>query len=486
MNMIHITTEAGALRDRVSQLIDAGRTGAARPLLAAARRLSPPSPDIALLAARLAVRDGDLDQAIQELDGAIGETPSHPALRKQRAEVYQLQGNLDGAARDAAEAVVLDRDDAEAKALLGAAMLNLGHAAEAVACLSEAIARAPAVIKYREILAGALEAGGDPSTALRVLTEGTAMAPANLALRNAAILLCMRRRDFKQAVALAEQARIAGTADACTFGMKGHALASLGHHEEASFSYQEALKLGPDDPYVRHLVMAAGGMPGTGRAAPEYVRAVFDGHADRFEGQLISLGYSTPIRIRTVVQSHPKIAAGLPVGPVLDLGCGTGLVGLAICDLPIGPLTGIDLSRRMLDHARAKNIYAELREADLMTELSADTAFRWSLVIAADVLCYFGGLEDVLAAVHARLAPGGWFLFSTEVLLSDHDGTVPGNGCWALHRLGRYAHAPAYVHEAACAAGFRVIRTDHHAIRREADIDVPGVLIAVERLHNDA
>jgi len=98
------------------------------------------------------------------------------------------------------------------------------------------------------------------------------------------------------------------------------------------------------------------------------------------------------------------------------------------------------------------------------------------------VLCYFGALEEVLAAVHTRLEPGGWFLFSNEELLPDHDGAIPGNGSWALHRQGRYAHAPDYVHEAACAAGFRVIRTDRHTIRREAGADVPGVLLVVERL----
>jgi predicted TPR repeat methyltransferase len=485
MNMIHTTADAGALRDQVSQLLDAGRIGAARPLLAAARKLSPASADIAQLGARLALKDGHTDQAAQELDAAIAEAPDHPGLRKRRAEVRQLQGDFEGAARDAAEAVFLDHHDVEAKAILGTTMLDLGRAADAVACLTEAVAAAPEAIRYREVLATALEAAGQVDAALRVLTDGIVLAADDVALRNAAVLLCMRRRDFTQAVRLAEQARVVGIADACTFGMKGHALASLGNHEEATFAYQEALKLGPDDPYVRHLVMAAGGMPGTSRAAPEYVRAVFDGHADRFESQLIALGYNTPMRIRAALSSHSKIAAGLSLGPVLDLGCGTGLAALALGDLPVGPFTGVDLSRRMLDQARAKNIYAELREADILTALTEPSANRWPLIIAADVLCYFGGLEEILAAAHARLEPGGWFLFSTEELLPDHDGTVPGNGSWALHRLGRYAHAPDYVHEAACAAGFRVVLTDRHAIRREAGADVAGVLIAAERLRHD-
>ena len=253
MNMIHPTLESGALRERIAQLIDAGRTGAARPLLAAARKISLPSADISLLAARLALRDGDPCQALQELDAAIGVSPTHPGLRKRRAEVHQLQGNLDGAARDAAEAVILDCSDTEAKAILGVTMLDLGRIADAVGCLTEAVAAAPQAVAYRKALATALEAGGDADAALLVLIKGVGLNPADLTLRNAAILLCMGRRDFTQALRLAEQARVIGIADASTYGMKGHALASLGSHEEATLAYQEALKLEPDNPYVRHL-----------------------------------------------------------------------------------------------------------------------------------------------------------------------------------------------------------------------------------------
>ena len=39
MDMIHVTADADALRNRAADLIDAGRMEAARPLLAAARAL---------------------------------------------------------------------------------------------------------------------------------------------------------------------------------------------------------------------------------------------------------------------------------------------------------------------------------------------------------------------------------------------------------------------------------------------------------------
>jgi predicted TPR repeat methyltransferase len=236
---------------------------------------------------------------------------------------------------------------------------------------------------------------------------------------------------------------------------------------------------------VRHLVVSSGAMPDSKRAPEAYVRTVFDGYADRFESHLISLGYRIPGAMRTVLQAHPRVAAGLSIGPVLDLGCGTGMAALAIGDLPLGPFTGVDLSPRMLAHARVKRLYAELREADIIADLTAHEQ-QWPLIIAADVLCYFGALEDLLAIVHQRLQPGGWFVFSVEQVLPDHDGIVPGNGKWALQRQGRYAHAEEYVYEAVCAAGFRVLRIDRPIVRQEAGADVPGLLFAIERIHHDS
>ena len=88
----------------------------------------------------------------------------------------------------------------------------------------------------------------------------------------------------------------------------------------------------------------------------------------------------------------------------------------------------------------------------------AEDATRWRLVLAADVLIYFGALEELLAAVHPRLQPGGWFIFSVEELLPDHDGMVPRQ--W---RLG-----------AATAGTLRA----QHGLRRQCGAARPGSPIA--------
>ncbi|MEJ0016061.1 MAG: methyltransferase [Acetobacteraceae bacterium] len=483
MHMLNAASRPEALLQRVGVLIDKGHTRAARSLLAAARRMAPPSSLQAELAARIGILDGHPDEALRELDIAIASAPEHAGLRKLRAESRRLMGDCAGAALDAADAVIIDPHDAMAKALLGVLLLDLHRPADAVACLREAVAAAPANPGFREGLAAALDATNDPAAALDTLAEGIAALPRHIGLRNAAVLQCVRRRDFVNAVRFCEEARVAGVVDACLFGLKGHALSSLGHHSEAAEAYAEALKLGPEDRYVRHLAAAAGIVSGADRAPVDYLRAVFDGYADRFESHLLALGYRVPGLIRAALQQHPTLAAGGALGPVLDMGCGTGLLAVVLSDLPLGRLTGVDVSSAMLAHASEKQLYAELREADVLRFLTDDPR-RWPLIVAADVLCYFGALEAPLAAVHASLEPGGWFIFSCENLQPDYQGVVPGSGDWSLGRQGRYAHAESYLLRTAVAAGFTVRALMPETLRREADAPVAGFVTVLERGHD--
>lgn len=61
-------------------------------------------------------------------------------------------------------------------------------------------------------------------------------------------------------------------------------------------------------------------------------------------------------------------------GPVLDVGCGTGLVGQALRDLGCDVIDGIDISREMLAKADEKGIYRSLTEVDLTLPLPIESA----------------------------------------------------------------------------------------------------------------
>jgi predicted TPR repeat methyltransferase/thioredoxin-like negative regulator of GroEL len=482
MDVLLHSANAESLTHQITDMIAAGRTTVARPLLNALRQLSPPSAKMAELSARLEICDGQPVAASDELDRAILIEPEHVGLRLLRAQLRSELDDLPGAAQDAAEAVALDRRHPEAKALLGVLMLELGHAADARACLAEAVGMAPANPRFRQGLAAAEEAEGDWTAAVATLAAGIALNPGRIELRTAAILLQVRRRDFLAAVRLAEDARRIGLADACVFGLLGHSLSSLARHEEAGEAYREALKLSPDDPYVRHLVAASGFLPGATRAPPAYLSTIFDGYAERFEASLISLGYRVPGLLRAAVTEHFLLDGNRLTEPVLDLGCGTGLVAVVLADLPVGPFIGIDLSDPMLAQARCKKLYTELRHTDLCDFLAEDTR-SWRLILAADVFCYFGALDDLLAAVFARLATGGMLMFSTEEMLPDAAGSLPANveRGWVLGRQGRYAHAHDYLMQVAGDTGFTVRSLRREALRFEANAPVAGFFLVLER-----
>ena len=483
MDLLDATVDPETLTRRANELFGAQRLNAARTLVAAAQRLAPRTPRLNSLAARLEMRGGRLSESLAVLGQEIAVAP--------RAELYMLRadtrwqlGDLAGAAADAADAVIHDRHDPAAKALLGVLMTELGRPEDGVRCLAEAVAAAPANPAFREGLATALLATDQPDAAAATYAAGIAAAPGNLELRNAAIMLALRQRDFEAAVVIAEAARVVGIADATTFGLMGHALSSLGRHDEAADAYADALKLGPEDPIVRRMVAAADIRADSTRAPADYVRRVFDGYADRFEAHLISLSYRIPGVMRNAVCAHLLIDPVLMapsgtqsrIGPVLDLGCGTGMVAVALADLPLGPWTGVDLSPRMLQRAAAKRLYAGLHDADIIDFLIGD-ARQWGLILAADVACYLGALEPLFGAAYARLLPGALFICSAEKLL----GPNFGNGDWVLGRQGRFSHARDYIGRVALAAGFVVRTIDAEAQRHEAGAPVPGFLIVLER-----
>jgi len=460
--------DPGILAAKARAFLSQGRPGAARPIVAALRAVGGDAALTAELEARLLLAQGRAAEGIAELGRALDQLGPSSALHATRAELHLLAGNLVGAAADSAEAVVLDAGCPAAKAILGHALLRLGRPADAVACLDEALRATPNAVATRLDLVMALDAIAAPELGDAVIAGGIALAPRDAGLRNAAVLRSIRAGNLASALATALDARRDGLLDACGFGLLGHTLSSLGRHDEAADAYVEALKLAPDDPYVRHLVAAAGRFEAGERAPPEYVRVLFDGYAERFDRHLIHLRYRVPGLIRSVLAR-----GAVALGPVLDLGCGTGLLAVACQDVACGAWTGVDLSSRMLAAAREKGLYSELHEADLIAYL-ADEGRTFPLILAGDVLCYFGPLAPILAAVQPRLTPNGQFVLTVERLACESDAVHLG-------RMGRYAHSEAHLRSAAESTGLRIVSLDQEALRHDGETPVQGFVAVLGR-----
>ena len=203
------------------------------------------------------------------------------------------------------------------------------------------------------------------------------------------------------------------------------------------------------------------------RSDPGYVRHLFDQFSADYDSRMLEqLAYAAP---NVLVALADLVMAGRDDLRILDLGCGTGLAGLAFKPRA-RRLDGIDLSPAMVEKARARQIYDSLEVADLETALAAP-GLAYDLMLAADTLVYLGDLTKVFAAAAGRLAPDGYFLFTLEA--------ADGGQDFELGPKRRWRHGEAYVRRMAEEAGLAVAGLVAAAPRTEGGKEVPGLAVAL-------
>jgi predicted TPR repeat methyltransferase/Flp pilus assembly protein TadD len=245
-------------------------------------------------------------------------------------------------------------------------------------------------------------------------------------------------------------------------------LRGFGHTEAAILVARKRSELWPQDPSAAYLLAAITGQDGPDRSPPDYIVNHFDDFAERFDAKLVdTLGYDVPRKLISAVQSAMEIGR---LYDTLDAGCGTGLCGPLLRPLA-RDLIGVDLSPKMLEQAAKRGVYRELVCEEISAFLSRSRGC-FDLLVAADVLIYFGDLVPVLSAAACALRPGGLLAFSTELSTS------------ADHRLqpsGRFAHTPAYVRSAS-GKSFAEHACVETTIRLEATERVRGNLFVFRRV----
>lgn len=229
----------------------------------------------------------------------------------------------------------------------------------------------------------------------------------------------------------------------------------------------------PDHPLARHLGAALAGEAGDDRAADEYVRQVFDIFAADFDERLEELGYRAPQALTDALRSAGILADGAGLD-VLDAGCGTGLCA-PLLRAAAKRLDGVDLSEGMLARAAERGLYDGLHAAEL-TAFSLSHVGAYDLIVAADVLCYFGDLTAVLAAARGALRPTGVLAFSVERWERPESGRA-----YVLQTHGRYAHNESAVYAGLTAAGFELLLVEITTLRLESGKPVEGLIVLARR-----
>ncbi len=337
-------------------------------------------------------------------------------------------------------------------------MIAAGQPHQAALNLRALLAEGRGGALARITLVTALIESGDVEGALAEAREAASLNPGVAEALVALGRALMAAENLPAAIAELQRAlRLDPGHDEARF-LTGRAWAEAGEGEKALAVFDQ---LDEGMPGLKQWRARAEAMQRAARSDPGYVRHLFDQFSADYDRRMRGeLFYAAPEILGDLAG---MIMPGRKELAVLDLGCGTGLVG-AVFRGRARRLDGIDLSPAMIEKARAKELYDHLVVGDIETALPD---FAYDLAVAADTLIYLGDLLPVMRAVRARLAPDGYFLFTVEMA---EEG-------FSLGPKRRWRHSRNYLCQLAAESGFAVAGMVAASPRREAGQPVEGLAV---------
>ncbi len=417
---------------------------------------------------------GRMAEARESLESALRLAPQDQLTRLAYADVLHELGEFESAGVQYREVISRGPGSSRIYSKLGLALLSAGDRAGALDAVRTAVRLDPNSADAHIACAYALLQFGDVHEAITCAEGAVRLArhPLGHMLHGVALAILGNLGDgiARFRVGLGE----GKSAGECMSAMAA-LLQQLGHADSARECLSHGLEIEPHNPMLLHEVAALSG-EAPERASDEYVAQFFDTFAKSFDRHLLGrLMYTAPRLVRDAI-----LAARSGQLDVLDLGCGTGLVGVELSS-HARSLVGVDLSEKMLQIAGNRNIYTRLVRDDLGSALRAESESSYDVVAAADVFVYVGRLDEVLPAVHRVLRPQGAFVFTVEADSTEHaDHPVPSLG-YRLTSTGRFAHTAGYLTDLAAHSALEIKTVREVRLRSETLRPVAGLLLVLVR-----
>jgi predicted TPR repeat methyltransferase len=415
---------------------------------------------------------GDLDGAEQAYRQALAYDPGLAETKNNLALLLRRRGRPEAAEAIYREAIALAPENPLAYCNLGQVLFEMGRLDEATEMLGEAVRLNPEFAEAFHNLGHILSVRDRPQAAAEAYRRAVELgADAYLGLATA-----LREQGLvDEAIAAYRHVIGIGGKPATAFYNLGMLLSAQGRDGEAAEVYRQWLEEEPGNPVARHMLAASQGDAVPSRASDDYVQAIFDGFAPRFDQRLAELDYRAPELVTELVR---RLSGPAARRRVLDAGCGTGLCGPLLRERA-ERLTGVDLSGPMLDQAAARGCYDALVQAEL-TDYLASSPACYDLVASADTLVYFGDLRPVIAAAAQAMAPGGYLVATLE---KDDGGLADG---YRLRGHGRYSHTEKYLRRVIADCGLELVALESVVLRQEMAQPVIGMLFAAAWVKRDA
>ena len=144
----------------------------------------------------------------------------------------------------------------------------------------------------------------------------------------------------------------------------------------------------------------------------EETRAMYDRWSEVYDSDLTAGDYQQPARCAAALREQLSNSSSR----ILDVGCGTGLSGLALSEAGFQKIDGCDLSQGMLDKADKLHIYGRLFACDL-NEPPLDVMDEAYDALACVGVFSFGHISpDAMDELLRITRPGGTIIIG----LNDH------------------------------------------------------------------
>ena len=409
---------------------------------------------------------GKLDEAIVFFNKALSLTPDYAEAYNNMGNALQEQGKLDEAIVSCQKALSLTPDYAEAYNNMGNALQEQGKLEEAIVSYQKALSLKPDYAEAYNNMGNALKGQDKLDEAIVSYQKALSVKPDYAEAYNNKGNALKGHGKLDEAIVSYQKALSLKPDYAEAYNNMGNALKEQEKLDEAIVSYQKALSLKPDYADASHLLSSLTGKT-TNSAPTEYVENLFDGYASKFDQSLVvDLEYRIPkLLTDIIIKEH---GSGT-LGSVLDLGCGTGLTGLEIKDF-CSNLEGIDLSKKMLELANAKNVYDQLSHSDIIEYLSNEE-LNFDYFISSDVFVYMGELSDVFRLIKSKNKRAGKLVFSTEH--TELDG-------FKLEKTGRYSHSKTYIEELCAKFEYTISHFSMVNLRKEKGQFLTGGLYVLD------
>lgn len=383
-------------------------------------------------------QQGDSAEAVRLIRLALRGNPSYLGARVNLGNVLKESERFPEAESEYRKVLHADPKNASAWNNLGAVLRVLKRTDDAITAFQSAIELQPRFADAYQNLGNALKASDRLSEALTAYRTAVEIEP----------------RNTRAHLSL------------------GRALYAFGRVDEALTVYQKWLEIDPDNAVAKHMVASCQCDEVPERCSDEFVKVSFDAFASSFDEVLQRLDYRAPELIEEAIQNALPMAEGKL--NVLDAGCGTGLCGESLKPYA-RRLIGVDLSPKMLQKAKTRDIYDDLQEAEL-SAFMASRPSQFDLIVSADTLIYFGALDEALAAACNALRPGGVIAFTLEH--AEPDSAPLG---YRLNPHGRFSHTEDYVTGCLNRAGFKIRAINEDVLRREMKTPVNGLVITADK-----